>query len=137
MHYPLLLITLLFLFSPITELYSQEMIWRPIGGVGISDGEATHQSITVDVNGTVWLANKDHSEDPSDNIFGKLTVMKWKEAEGEWEAIGGPQISENRVRHISLAIHPGGFHWVAYSDHSFIGFPFGRKTTVLRWDGQE
>lgn len=83
--------------------------WTPVGNAGISAGTANWPSITVDGNGTLYVAYQDGA---NNNM---ATVMTY--SNGIWAPLGNPGFSVGQVQYTSIVMS-GGIPYVVYQDAS-------------------
>lgn len=106
-------------------------IWKPVGGVGISSGEADSPSIAVDHENRAWIAYRDIENNR------KTIVLRWNNE--DWEPVGEGAISEGRSSNQNLIIDETGNVWLAYIDGENNHKPVLRKWSGTEWEmiGQE
>ena len=96
--------------------------WVALGGVGFSSGPAKYTSLSIDRNGTPYLAYQETSNGK------KATVMKY-DGSG-WITVGSSGFSEGKASFTSLVIDKNGIPYVAYVDSVN-----GNRVTVMKFTG--
>ncbi|HWB63799.1 MAG TPA: hypothetical protein VG603_09835, partial [Chitinophagales bacterium] len=103
--------------------------WQNVGSPAFSAGQSSYTSLTVDKDGTPYLAFQDQSDG-----MNKITVMKY--SSGSWVNVGPARFSFGEADYISLAIDSAsGTLYVAYDDQSNgNGGATVRKFNGTNWD---
>jgi len=96
--------------------------WQSIGTEGFSVGEASYNSLEIDLNGTPYIA---YSDEGNGN---KLTIKKYDGS--SWQTVGTEGLSVGESRYNSLAIDSNGTPYIAYSDEGLSG-----KLSLKKFDG--
>ena len=81
--------------------------WQPLGAPGFTPGSASYTSLTLDGQGTPYIAYQDQA-----NSY-KASVMKY--SNGSWQQVGTPGFSAGTVEKPTVVIDGQGTPFVALS----------------------
>lgn len=96
--------------------------WEVLGKAGFSDASASHQSLFVASDNSVWVAYTDASRG------NRATAKKFNTASSTWETVGDAGFSIGATSYTNIVIDAKGIPIVAYMDASN-----GNRITVQRF----
>ncbi|HEV8112248.1 MAG TPA: hypothetical protein VGR31_05695 [Planctomycetota bacterium] len=104
-------------------------IWRDVGAIGPSPGEAHYTDIATARDGSTYVVFADRTTTPID----RATVMRF--SGGVWSLVGAPGISAAEAQYATIALDANDVPTIAFADRSHPdGSQIGR-VSVMRYDG--